>query len=100
MFWGAMERIDITVTGRVQGVGFRWHTVRQATALELAGWVRNQPDGSVRIVVAHEDPGVPNWVNTVGHSQGTMCFRWIRATEHPQPRTRVVKRSELAGASA
>ncbi|HPG27509.1 MAG TPA: DUF1214 domain-containing protein [Myxococcota bacterium] len=56
-----------------------------------------EPDGSVRIVVAHEDPGVPNWIHTVGHRQGTMCFRWIRADEHPQPRTRVVKRSELAG---
>ncbi|MCA9505345.1 MAG: DUF1214 domain-containing protein [Spirochaetaceae bacterium] len=56
-----------------------------------------EPDGSVRIVVAHEDPGVPNWIHTVGHRQGTMCFRWIRAEEHPQPRTRVVKRSELAG---
>jgi len=54
-----------------------------------------EADGSVRIVVAHEDPGVPNWINTVGHSQGTMCFRWIRAKDHPQPRTRVVKRSEL-----
>jgi hypothetical protein len=50
----------------------------------------------VRIVVAHEDPGLPNWIDTVGHAQGTMCFRWIRATEHPQPRTRVVKRAELA----
>ena len=58
------------------------------------------PDGSVRIVVAHEDPGVPNWINTVGHSQGTMCFRWIRADEHPQPSTRVVKRSELSGSAA
>ncbi len=58
MFWGAMERIDITVTGRVQGVGFRWHTVRQATALELAGWVRNQPDGSVRIVAEGEHPAL------------------------------------------
>ena len=58
MFWGAMERIDITVTGRVQGVGFRWHTVRQATALELAGWVRNQPDGSVRIVAEGERPAL------------------------------------------
>jgi hypothetical protein len=58
-----------------------------------------QPDGSVRIVVAHDDPGVPNWVDTVGHAQGTMCFRWIRADAHPQPRTRVVKRSELAGAA-
>jgi len=56
-----------------------------------------EPDGSVRIVVAHEDPGVPNWIHTVGHRQGTMCFRWIRADEHPQPRARVVKRSELAG---
>jgi hypothetical protein len=55
-----------------------------------------EPDGSVRIVVAHEDPGLPNWIDTVGHAQGTMCFRWIRATEHPQPRTRVVKRAELA----
>lgn len=50
-----------------------------------------RPDGSVRIVVAHKDPGVPNWINTVGHESGTMCFRWIRAKEHPQPQTRVVK---------
>ena len=55
------------------------------------------PDGSLRIVVAHEDPGVPNWINTVGHAQGTMCFRWIRAKDHPQPQTRVMKRSEIAG---
>jgi hypothetical protein len=56
-----------------------------------------EPDGSVRIVVAHEDPGVPNWIETVGHARGTMCFRWIRAQAHPQPRTQVVKRAELAG---
>ncbi|HXK21650.1 MAG TPA: DUF1214 domain-containing protein [Myxococcota bacterium] len=56
---------------------------------------RYRNDGSVRIVVAHRDPGVDNWVETAGHSQGTMCFRWIRAGEHPQPRTRVVKLSEL-----
>ncbi len=54
-----------------------------------------EPDGSVRIVVAHRDPGLPNWIETAGHTRGTMCFRWIRATEHPQPRTRVVKLSEL-----
>lgn len=53
-------------------------------------------DGSVRIVVAHQDPGVPNWVDTVGHSSGTMCFRWVAADAHPVPRTRVVPRSELA----
>jgi acylphosphatase len=45
-----MERIDVVVTGRVQGVAFRWHTVREAQRLGLVGWVRNRPDGSVRLV--------------------------------------------------
>jgi len=54
-------------------------------------------DGSVRIVVAHTDPGVPNWIQTVGHARGTMCLRWVRAQEHPRPQTRVVKHADLAG---
>jgi hypothetical protein len=58
-----------------------------------------EPDGSVRIVVASSDPGVPNWIDTVGHARGTMCFRWIRAASHPQPRTRVAKLSELQSGS-
>lgn len=36
------------VTGRVQGVWFRGWTQLTARSLELAGWVRNEPDGSVR----------------------------------------------------
>ena len=75
----------------MESLDYRFHTihVNQHTA-------RYAKDGSVRIVVAHRDPGVENWIDTAGHSQGTMCFRWIRASEHPQPRTRVVKTSELA----
>jgi hypothetical protein len=56
-----------------------------------------EPDGSVRIIVAHRDPGHPNWIRTVGHSRGTMCFRWVKADEHPQPRCRVMKHTELGG---
>jgi hypothetical protein len=52
-----------------------------------------EPDGSVRIIVAHRDPGHPNWIQTVGHDRGTMCFRWVKADEHPQPRCRVVKQN-------
>ena len=40
------------VTGRVQGVGFRWATVREARRLGLRGSVRNDPDGSVEVVAA------------------------------------------------
>jgi hypothetical protein len=52
------------------------------------------PDGTVRIVVAHRDPGVGNWIDTAGHSSGTMCFRWVRAEEGPTPRARVVSHRE------
>ena len=52
-------------------------------------------DGSVRVVVAHQDPGVANWLTTAGHDRGAMCWRWIRAAQHPQPRTRVVPVAEL-----
>jgi hypothetical protein len=54
-------------------------------------------DGSIQVVVAHENPGVDNWLDTCGHSEGTMCWRWIGAKEHPQPQTRVVKLAELRG---
>jgi len=40
------------VEGDVQGVGFRWHVREHARALELAGWVRNEPDGAVVLVAS------------------------------------------------
>lgn len=45
-----IERIDVRVTGRVHGVGFRYFVLREAHELGLLGWVANVPDGSVRCV--------------------------------------------------
>ena len=38
------------VRGRVQGVGFRWYVEREAHMLGIAGWVRNNHDGSVEVL--------------------------------------------------
>jgi len=53
------------------------------------------PDGTVRVVVAHEDPGVGNWLDTCGHDRGTMCWRWIRPERPVTPDTRIVKLVDL-----
>ncbi|HET7087688.1 MAG TPA: acylphosphatase [Anaerolineae bacterium] len=46
----ASESLHATVHGRVQGVNFRYYTQLKAQALNLTGWVRNRPDGTVEVV--------------------------------------------------
>lgn len=43
--------VRVIITGIVQGVGFRWRGRQTAMALEVRGWIRNRPDGSVEAVL-------------------------------------------------
>ena len=47
----ALLRRRYRYVGQVQGVGFRWTSSQVANGLGLAGWVRNEPDGSVTLVL-------------------------------------------------
>jgi acylphosphatase len=46
----SIEAKRYVVRGRVQGVGFRWFVEREAHMLGIAGWVRNNHDGSVEVL--------------------------------------------------
>ena len=42
-------------------------------------------DGRITIVVAKSDPGMPNWIDTCAHHEGTMCLRWYRLRNGARP---------------
>ncbi len=53
-----MRRVNVIVSGRVQGVFFRASCVERARALGLDGWVRNTPDGRVEAEFEGQDSAV------------------------------------------
>ena len=58
---------------------------------------RLEADGSYRMVIAHRDPGVPNWLDTEGHREGMMFWRFLLPEEKPEkPRCRVMPVGSLA----
>jgi hypothetical protein len=64
-------------------------TVNQHTA-------RYESDGSARIVVAAEDPGLGNWIDSGGRHHGTMGLRYNQVVEDVAPTVRVMPLSELS----
>jgi acylphosphatase len=50
-----VRRLTATVTGRVQGVGFRWFVQRMACSSGLTGFVRNLPNGGVEAVAEGDE---------------------------------------------
>ena len=53
-----MKAVQARVSGRVQGVSFRWYTEEEARRLGVTGWVRNDPDGSVLVHAEGDDAAV------------------------------------------
>lgn len=54
-----------------------------------------EEDGELILVVSHPDPGLPNWLDPSGHSEGYVTFRWINADSYPRPVATQVKLAEL-----
>jgi len=58
-----MVQYEIIVSGRVQGVGFRYYTQKQAQIFGLKGWVRNTADGSVKVMVQGDKEVIDTFID-------------------------------------
>lgn len=57
-----IKKLELVITGQVQGVFFRQGVKAEAEGLGLTGWVRNEPGGSVRIVAEGEEENLQKLV--------------------------------------
>ncbi len=79
-----MKGYHVTLVGRVQGVGFRWHTRLEARALKVNGWVQNLDDGSVEAWIEGEESSVEEllaWLRQ-GPTGATVDEAVVRAVPH------------------
>ncbi len=60
-----MPRIHIVVDGRVQGVGYRYFALNCAQGLQVTGWARNSPDGTVEIEAQAEGDVLETFVENL-----------------------------------
>jgi acylphosphatase len=83
------------VSGRVQGVGFRWWVAREARDLGLGGTVRNRPDGTVEVALA----GEPEKVNKLALrlQQGPPGARVEQVSEFGPPERALPQSFEIVG---
>ena len=54
-----------------------------------------EDDGELIVVISHEDPGLPNWLDPSGFAEGYVCIRWMLADCYPTPETTQVKAAQL-----
>src|SRR5262245_19709882 len=75
-----------------------WSTLDYANRLTTFNCGQSKPgaDGVFRFVLAHEDPGVRNWLDTTGLVRGVLILRYHRAEQIQVPRTKVVKLADIA----
>ena len=60
-----MDRAEIIISGKVQGVWFRDYVKRSAIGLDLKGWVKNNPDGTVGAEVEGEKKAIEELIELI-----------------------------------
>lgn len=76
------ETLAVTVTGQVQGVGYRAATVRQAHKLKVTGWVRNLENGNVEALLQGTPDQIDRMLEWMRHGPPAARVADVAAEEH------------------
>jgi len=58
----SLKKIDAVISGRVQGVGFRYYVLAKAEMLGITGWVANLPGGEVKTVAVGDETQISDFL--------------------------------------
>jgi acylphosphatase len=86
-FLDSMIAHQVFYEGRVQGIGFRYSVVQIAAGFDVAGWVRNLPDGRVELLAAGEAGEVADFLQAIRDSHLGSFIRnhTVEQIPHPAP---------------
>jgi len=68
----------------MESLDYRHHTIHTNNGLATPN-----EDGTVTVIVSAKRHGL-NWIDTAGHSKGTMLWRWTGAKKHPIPNVEII----------
>lgn len=76
-----MKHLTIHIYGQVQGVFFRAHAKDLADKLNIAGFIRNEPDGSVHVEAEGEDPALKSFVEWCHQGPAAAKVQRVKSSE-------------------
>lgn len=79
-----MVRYHMIVYGKVQGVGFRFYTLQQASLFQINGWVRNREDGTVEIDAEGEAEQMKRFIDAVKKGPPFSRVEQVEQTQVPE----------------
>lgn len=79
------KAVHAVVTGRVQGVSFRYYTRHKARELGVSGWVRNRSDGTVEAMVSGDAPQVERMLEWLEQGSPSASVEEVRTTPVDDP---------------
>jgi len=78
-----VSRIHVTVSGHVQGVGFRFFTMQSAWTNEITGWVRNRINGDVEIIAEGNKDALATFLADVRRGPASSSVRDVKVEYLP-----------------